>query len=162
PRRRSRARPRPGPPDDRRLRGRSGGGRDRQHLGLRGAHEGVRPPARRRPGVRGAREALRRVGRRSGGVPRAGAAPWAALPGAPDGDLSRPVSRRARPEAQGGAASAPGAIPGLRIVELTESDWCCGSAGIYNLTQPEMATRLLQRKVSHVLATGADAVVTAN
>src|SRR5213593_4526545 len=53
-------------------------------------------------------------------------------------------------------------IPGLRIVELTESDWCCGSAGIYNLTQPEMATRLLQRKVSHVLATGADAVVTAN
>jgi glycolate oxidase iron-sulfur subunit len=53
-------------------------------------------------------------------------------------------------------------IPGLRIVELTESDWCCGSAGIYNLTEPEMATRLLHRKVSHVLATGAEAVVTAN
>src|SRR5439155_1443862 len=33
-------------------------------------------------------------------------------------------------------------IPGLRLVELPESDWCCGSAGIYNLTQPEMATRL--------------------
>jgi glycolate oxidase iron-sulfur subunit len=53
-------------------------------------------------------------------------------------------------------------IPGVRVVELTESDWCCGSAGIYNLTEPEMATRLLHRKVSHVLATGAEVVVTAN
>jgi glycolate oxidase iron-sulfur subunit len=53
-------------------------------------------------------------------------------------------------------------IPGLRVVELTESDWCCGSAGIYNLTEPEMATRLSRRKVGHVLATGAEAVVTAN
>ena len=53
-------------------------------------------------------------------------------------------------------------IPGLRLVELAESDWCCGSAGIYNLTQPEMATRLLHRKVGHVLATKAEAVVTAN
>jgi glycolate oxidase iron-sulfur subunit len=53
-------------------------------------------------------------------------------------------------------------VPGLELVELTESDWCCGSAGIYNLTQPEMAARLLRRKVDHVLATGAEAVVTAN
>jgi glycolate dehydrogenase iron-sulfur subunit len=53
-------------------------------------------------------------------------------------------------------------IPGLEVVELAESDWCCGSAGIYNLTQPEMAGRLLHRKVTHVLATGAEAVVTAN
>ena len=53
-------------------------------------------------------------------------------------------------------------IPGLKVVDLAESDWCCGSAGIYNLTQPEMATRLLNRKVNHVLATGAQAVVTAN
>jgi glycolate oxidase iron-sulfur subunit len=53
-------------------------------------------------------------------------------------------------------------IPGLRVVDLAESDWCCGSAGIYNLTQPEMAGRLLDRKVGHVLATGAEAVVTAN
>ncbi|OLE37991.1 MAG: hypothetical protein AUG00_06685 [Candidatus Rokubacteria bacterium 13_1_20CM_2_70_7] len=53
-------------------------------------------------------------------------------------------------------------IPGLKVVELQESDWCCGSAGIYNLTQPEMATRLLHRKVNHILATGAEAVVTAN
>jgi glycolate dehydrogenase iron-sulfur subunit len=53
-------------------------------------------------------------------------------------------------------------VPGLRVVDLPESDWCCGSAGIYNLTQPEMATRLLERKVNHVLSTGAEAVVTAN
>ena len=53
-------------------------------------------------------------------------------------------------------------IPGLRLVELKESDWCCGSAGTYNLTQPEMATRLQERKVAHVRATGADAVITAN
>jgi glycolate oxidase iron-sulfur subunit len=53
-------------------------------------------------------------------------------------------------------------VPGLRVVELTEADWCCGSAGIYNLTQPEMAGRLQERKVRHILATGAEAVVTAN
>ena len=53
-------------------------------------------------------------------------------------------------------------IPDLTLVELTESDWCCGSAGIYNLTQPEMAARLSQRKVNHIVETGAQAVVTAN
>jgi glycolate oxidase iron-sulfur subunit len=53
-------------------------------------------------------------------------------------------------------------IPGLEVVELPEADWCCGSAGIYNLTHPEMANRLLERKTRHVLATGAAAVVTAN
>jgi glycolate oxidase iron-sulfur subunit len=53
-------------------------------------------------------------------------------------------------------------VPGLKVVDLKEADWCCGSAGIYNLTQPEMATRLLHRKVDHVVATGAEAVVTAN
>jgi glycolate oxidase iron-sulfur subunit len=53
-------------------------------------------------------------------------------------------------------------VPGLTVVELPESDWCCGSAGIYNLTQPEMASRLLARKVGHVLETNAQAVVTAN
>jgi glycolate oxidase iron-sulfur subunit len=53
-------------------------------------------------------------------------------------------------------------IPGLQVVDLPESDWCCGSAGIYNLTQPEMADRLLRRKVRHVHSTGAQAVVTAN
>jgi len=53
-------------------------------------------------------------------------------------------------------------IPGLRVVDLPESDWCCGSAGIYNLTQPEMADRLLRRKVRNIASTSAQAVVTAN
>ncbi len=53
-------------------------------------------------------------------------------------------------------------IPGLRLTELTESDWCCGSAGIYNITQPEMSMRLLSRKMKHVAATGAGVVATGN
>ena len=39
------------------------------------------------------------------------------------------------------------AIPGLELIELTESTWCCGSAGIYNITQPEMAAKLQERKL---------------
>jgi glycolate oxidase iron-sulfur subunit len=53
-------------------------------------------------------------------------------------------------------------IPGLTQVDLKEADWCCGSAGTYNLTQPEMARRLQERKVAHIQATHADAVVTSN
>jgi len=53
-------------------------------------------------------------------------------------------------------------IPGLRLVELAESDMCCGSAGVYNLLEPEMADSLLERKVAHVLATEAPIVVTGN
>ncbi len=54
------------------------------------------------------------------------------------------------------------AVPGLELVDLQESEMCCGSAGLYNLTEPEMAQRLLERKTRHLRATGADAVVTAN
>ena len=54
------------------------------------------------------------------------------------------------------------AIPGLQLAELTESDWCCGSAGIYNITQPEMANALLDRKLAHIATTGADTVATGN
>lgn len=54
------------------------------------------------------------------------------------------------------------AIPNLRLVELPESQWCCGSAGIYNLIQPAMANELLERKLAHVRSTGATVVATAN
>jgi glycolate oxidase iron-sulfur subunit len=54
------------------------------------------------------------------------------------------------------------AIPNLRLVELPESTWCCGSAGIYNLIQPEMANDLLQRKIKHIKSTGAEIVATGN
>jgi glycolate oxidase iron-sulfur subunit len=53
-------------------------------------------------------------------------------------------------------------IPGLKLVELPESNWCCGSAGIYNITQPEMASQLLERKMDHVVTTGATVVATGN
>ena len=53
-------------------------------------------------------------------------------------------------------------IPGLELVELTEATWCCGSAGVYNITQPEMAARLQERKMNHIFATGAAVAVTAN
>jgi glycolate oxidase iron-sulfur subunit len=53
-------------------------------------------------------------------------------------------------------------IPGLRLVDLPESSWCCGSAGVYNLTQPEMAAELLNRKLAHIRSTGASIVATAN
>lgn len=53
-------------------------------------------------------------------------------------------------------------IPGLRFVEMDESAVCCGGAGIYNLTEPEMAARLQRRKVAAIGRTGARIVVTAN
>ena len=39
------------------------------------------------------------------------------------------------------------AIPNLNLVELPESNWCCGSAGIYNIIQPEMANQLLDESL---------------
>jgi len=53
-------------------------------------------------------------------------------------------------------------IPGLRVVEPAEQDLCCGSAGIYNVTEPEAARDLGDRKAQNVLATGPDAYASAN
>jgi len=53
-------------------------------------------------------------------------------------------------------------IPGLEVREISEADICCGSAGVYNLFQPDAARDLGDRKARHVLATGADVLVTAN
>jgi glycolate oxidase iron-sulfur subunit len=53
-------------------------------------------------------------------------------------------------------------LPGISLVELPESTWCCGSAGIYALTQPVQADALLRRKVGHIAGTGATLVATAN
>jgi glycolate oxidase iron-sulfur subunit len=54
------------------------------------------------------------------------------------------------------------AVAGKNFVELPESDVCCGSAGTYNLTEPEMAERLQNRKIENILKTGAKIVVTSN
>lgn len=53
-------------------------------------------------------------------------------------------------------------IPELELVEMPESALCCGSAGVYNLTQPAMAERLGQRKIANLASTDARVVVTAN
>jgi glycolate oxidase iron-sulfur subunit len=53
-------------------------------------------------------------------------------------------------------------IPGLRVVEPAEQDLCCGSAGIYNVVQPDAARELGERKASRVIATSAQAFASAN
>lgn len=53
-------------------------------------------------------------------------------------------------------------VPGLRIVEMARPDQCCGSAGVYSLTQPEMSLELLDRKMVDVAGTSADYIATSN
>jgi glycolate oxidase iron-sulfur subunit len=53
-------------------------------------------------------------------------------------------------------------IPGLQFTEMNASDRCCGSAGIYNLTHPEMSQELLKEKMQAIAASGAAAVVAPN
>jgi glycolate oxidase iron-sulfur subunit len=53
-------------------------------------------------------------------------------------------------------------IAGVELRELVEAEICCGSAGTYNLLNPEPARELGERKAQAVLATGADLLVTAN
>jgi glycolate oxidase iron-sulfur subunit len=53
-------------------------------------------------------------------------------------------------------------VPGYEWRELPEATWCCGSAGIYNITHPHMARPLGERKVENIRSTGARVVVAAN
>ena len=55
-----------------------------------------------------------------------------------------------------------GGIPELDVAEIPEGSLCCGSAGVYNLLQPDTANQLGDRKVENLLATGAEAVLSAN
>jgi glycolate oxidase iron-sulfur subunit len=54
------------------------------------------------------------------------------------------------------------AVPGVEFIELKEAEICCGSAGIYNVTQNEMAERLLANKMRRIDQTGATTILTAN
>jgi glycolate oxidase iron-sulfur subunit len=54
------------------------------------------------------------------------------------------------------------AIPGVQTCEMAESALCCGSAGIYNVTNPKESRQLQQRKLDNALATGAQTIATAN
>ena len=53
-------------------------------------------------------------------------------------------------------------IPGVRLVEIPDAEICCGSAGVYNILNPEPATELGDRKAATILRTGAELLVTAN
>ncbi len=53
-------------------------------------------------------------------------------------------------------------IPGLVLKDLPETEVCCGAAGTYNLTEPEMAGRLSRRKLDNIRRTAAQIVITAN
>ena len=54
------------------------------------------------------------------------------------------------------------AIPGLELVELEDSDVCCGSAGIYNLTHYDLSMQILEPKLDNIAATGAEVLVAPN
>ena len=53
-------------------------------------------------------------------------------------------------------------IPGLELCEIPEAGICCGSAGVYNLVEPDTAGDLGDRKARHITTTGAEAVVSSN
>jgi glycolate oxidase iron-sulfur subunit len=53
-------------------------------------------------------------------------------------------------------------VPGLELIEMDDPTACCGSAGIYNITHPEMAMKRLKRKMDTIAATGVGTVVTGN
>jgi glycolate oxidase iron-sulfur subunit len=53
-------------------------------------------------------------------------------------------------------------VPGLKLVEMEGSDRCCGSAGIYNITHPEMSRHLLKEKMQTIGSTNAEAIVAPN
>ncbi len=53
-------------------------------------------------------------------------------------------------------------VPGVEVREVAESEICCGSAGIYNMLEPEAATQLRDRKVRNILQTGAEVIVSGN
>jgi glycolate oxidase iron-sulfur subunit len=92
--------------------------------------------------------------------------PRAPLTGADGGTLRVTYHESCHLKHGQGVSSAPrqllARIPGVELVELAEADWCCGSAGIYNITQPEMSAILLKRKTDHLAATAAEVVATGN
>jgi glycolate oxidase iron-sulfur subunit len=53
-------------------------------------------------------------------------------------------------------------VPGLHLIDIPESDWCCGSAGIYNLVHTETANALMARKMDHIASVRPHLVVTGN
>jgi glycolate oxidase iron-sulfur subunit len=53
-------------------------------------------------------------------------------------------------------------IEGLEVLDVPDSDVCCGAAGLYNVLEPEMSSELRRRKAEAVASTGAEIVASAN
>ena len=87
----------------------------------------------------------------------------AAAPAADDASpTTTPATSRTPRASARSRARCCAAIPGLELREIAEAELCCGSAGIYNLLNPEPARELGDRKAANILATGAELLVTAN
>ena len=148
---------------DRLLRGVRGRVRRGQRRRLRLHDEGVRRAAGRRPGVR--RPGARRSPTGSATSPRSSTS---SAPVAPRHPLELTVAYHDAchlGHAQGVRAEPRRlleAIPGLELKEIAEAELCCGSAGIYNILNPEPASELGDRKAANIVATGAQLLVTAN
>ena len=135
----------------------------RQRRRLRLGHEGLRAPARRRP----------RVGRARRGVQRQGQGRVSELLADCEPRVVRhPLKLKVAYHDACHLAHAQGvrepprellrSIPDLELVEPDEWQICCGSAGIYNLVQPEAAAKLGKRKADNLAATEPDAIAAGN
>ncbi len=143
---------------DRGLRRLRPGGRQRRRLRL--GDEGLRahPPrrarlARARRGVLGPGPRRHRAARRAR-ARRRRAIRWRCAP-----PTTTPATWPTRRASGPSLAALLGPIPGLELLEPDGWEICCGSAGVYNLLQPEAAEELGRRKVENLLATGAEAVI---
>ena len=84
------------------------------------------------------------------------------IPFASRSPITTPAICSTRKASAPSPGSCSSAIPGLEWTELPESATCCGSAGIFNLIEPETARQLADRKAQHVIGSGAQALVSAN
>ncbi|MBM3222526.1 MAG: (Fe-S)-binding protein, partial [Candidatus Tectomicrobia bacterium] len=53
-------------------------------------------------------------------------------------------------------------IPALQLIPVTDADFCCGAAGIYNITHHELSMRILARKMEHLVAAQPEIIATGN
>src|SRR5207249_2612062 len=102
------------------------------------------------------RSGLQELVRRAGALPKRLKEAEALMP-APS---ERPFKA---PPGEGFRAPAPAKYRvGLQLVEMKDADHCCGSAGIYNLTQPDLSLAFMRQKSENIAATGARTVVSGN
>ena len=76
--------------------------------------------------------------------------------------LSRRLPPLPCPGHHGRTAALLAAIPNVTLAEIPEGELCCGSAGTYNLEQPDLAQQIGERKARNILSTGAAAIATGN